>query len=186
MKKELIISVFGSSRPKETDADYLEARTLGRKLGEAGFAVCTGAYSGIMEAISRGAKAAGAKTYGVSTEAFRDAKVNAWVDVEIRTKSWQERLFEIIKLGDGFVACKGGTGTLAELAVAWEMMNKSVMPVKPLIAMGAFWGPALQCIRSVEIAGANPWAEANGALVRMASTADEVAQIFKQQLHQDL
>ena len=56
-------------------------------------------------------------------------------------KTWQDSLFEIIRLGDGFVACKGGTGTLAELAVAWEMMNKSVMPAKPFVALGEFWTP---------------------------------------------
>src|SRR5256886_10122639 len=42
-----------------------------------------------------------------------------------------ERLFELIRCADAFVACKGGTGTLVELAVVWEMLNKSVMPQKP-------------------------------------------------------
>src|SRR5216117_3111000 len=72
-----------------------------------------------MEAVSRGAKEAGGKTYGVTAEFFKP-KANAWIDVEVRMKTWQERLFELIRLGDGFVACKGGTGTLVELAVVWD------------------------------------------------------------------
>ena len=36
---ERIITVFGSSRPRENEADYEEAVALGRALGEAGFAV---------------------------------------------------------------------------------------------------------------------------------------------------
>jgi uncharacterized protein (TIGR00725 family) len=139
MEKELIVSVFGSSRPRENDAEYKEAAALGRALAERGFAVCTGAYGGTMEAVSRGAKEAGGKTYGVTAEFFENAKANEFVDVEVRKKTWQERLFGIIEMGDGLVACKGGTGTLAELAVAWEMMNKSVMAAKPFVALGKFW-----------------------------------------------
>jgi uncharacterized protein (TIGR00730 family) len=170
MPKELIISVFGSSRPRENDAEYNDARALGRALAERGFAVCTGAYAGVMEAASRGAKDAGGKTYGVTADAFPKAKANEWVDVEVRVATWQDRLFELIRLGDGFVACKGGTGTLAELAVVWEMMNKSVMPAKPLVVIGDFWKPMLGRVREVEFGAANPWAEGSKQLVSEVAT----------------
>src|SRR5215468_5503844 len=140
MTSEKIITVFGSSRPKEQDPDYADARALGRALAARGFAVCSGGYAGVMEAVSRGAKEAGGKTYGVTAEFF-GAKSNAWVDVEVRMKTWQERLFELVRLGDGFVACKGGTGTLVELAVVWEMLNKSVVTGKPFAVLGEFWTP---------------------------------------------
>ncbi len=146
---------------------------LGRLLAEKGFAVCTGAYRGTMEAASRGAKDAGGKTYGVTADAFAAAKANAWVDVEVRVATWQERLFELIRLADGFVACKGGTGTLAELAVAWEMMNKSVMAAKPLVALGEFWQPIIKCVREVEAGPENQWAEGNARIVRSVATASE-------------
>src|SRR4030088_3545913 len=175
MTKELIISVFGSSRPRENDADYAEARALGSALARKGFAVCTGGYGGTMEAVSRGAKDAGGKAYGVTAEFFSAAKANEWVDVEVRVKTWQERLFEIIRLGDGFVACKGGTGTLAELAVAWEMMNKSVMPPKPFVALGEFWTPILNCVRGVEVGQENPWAEAQAQILKTVATPEEAA-----------
>src|SRR6266849_1330872 len=119
---ERIISVFGSSRPRDNDPDYQEALSLGRRLGAAGFAICSGGYGGVMEAVSRGAKDAGAKTYGITAEFFVAAKLNPWVDVEVRKKTWEERLFELIRRADAFVACKGGTGTLVELAVVWEML----------------------------------------------------------------
>jgi uncharacterized protein (TIGR00725 family) len=167
---ERIITVFGSSRPREGEADYEQARELGRELACSAFAVCTGGYGGVMEAVSRGAKEAGCKTYGVTAEFFKSAKANQWIDVEVRVKSWQDRLFELIRLGDGFVACKGGTGTLAELAVVWEMLNKSVMTGKPFVSLGDFWQPILERVREVEMAHANSWGEASGTLVaRMAS-----------------
>jgi len=42
MKEERIVTVFGSSRPRERDAEYEEARELGRMLTTSGFSVCSG------------------------------------------------------------------------------------------------------------------------------------------------
>src|SRR5271154_4213144 len=93
MAQEFIVTVFGSSRPREGDADYEEARVLGRALAKHGFAVCSGGYGGVMEAVSRGAKESGGKTYGVTAEFFKSAKTNSWIDIEVRKKTWEERLF---------------------------------------------------------------------------------------------
>lgn len=177
MKKEMIVTVFGSSRPKEKDADYQEALELGKALAQAGFAVCSGGYGGVMEAASRGAKEAGGKTYGVTADFF-GRKTNEWVDVEVRKKTWEERLFSLIELGDGFVACKGGTGTLVELAVVWEMLNKSVMKDKPFAVLGEFWQPILDRVREVEqskrpSSEASRWGEAKAELVKSAKTPEE-------------
>jgi uncharacterized protein (TIGR00725 family) len=174
---ERIITVFGSSRPHEGDADYVDARSLGAELARTGFAVCSGGYGGVMEAVSRGAKEAGGKTYGVTAEFFKP-EANAWIDVELRMKTWQERLFELIRLADGFVACKGGTGTLVELAVVWEMLNKAVILAKPFAVLGDFWVPVLDRVREVELGHPAPWGEANGRLVHVAaSCADAVSHL---------
>ena len=177
--KEKIVTVFGSSRPREGDADYEEARALGRSLAKHGLAVCTGGYGGVMEGISRGAKEAGGKTYGVTAEFFRRS-ANEWVDTEVRMKTWEERLFELIRLADGFAVCKGGTGTLVELAVVWEMLNKSVMTGKPIAVVGHFWQPILDRVREVEQGPASStqgrvWGEANGNLVHTAATPEQAA-----------
>jgi uncharacterized protein (TIGR00730 family) len=186
MNQEKIITVFGSSRPGEGDADYAEARELGMLLSKQGFAVCSGGYGGVMEAVSRGAKAAGGKTYGVTANFFaRDT--NEWIDVEVRKQTWEERLFGLIDLADGFVACKGGTGTLVELAVVWEMLNKSVMTTKPFAVLGEFWRPILQRVREVEQGGHRQsesarWGEANGDLVKSAGTPREVVEYLAEHL----
>jgi uncharacterized protein (TIGR00725 family) len=183
---EKIITVFGSSRPQQDDADYLEARALGEQLAKAGFAVCSGAYGGVMEAVSRGAKSVGGKTYGVTSEFFSAAKANAWIDVEMRMKTWDERLFELIKMGNGFVVCKGGTGTLAEFAVLWEMQNKAVVERRPIVALGDFWTPILSRVREVEVAAnknvATPWAESAGPLIKIAGTAKAAADYLEESL----
>lgn len=175
MLKNAIITVFGSSRPPEGQADYEEARTLGRALARHGFSVCTGGYGGVMEAASRGAKEAGGKTIGVTAEFFKNAKRNGWVDEEVTMSTWEERLFELIRRADGFVACKGGTGTLVELAVVWEMLNKAVMQARPFAVLGEFWQPVVDRVRQVELGHRAPWGEANGPLLYMAATPGDAA-----------
>jgi len=184
MNTEVIVTVFGSSRPRESSPDYEEARVLGRALAKHGFSVCSGGYGGVMEAASRGAKEAGGKTYGVTAEFFKSAKLNRWIDVEVRKQTWEERLFELIQMGHGFVACKGGTGTLVELAVVWEMLNKSVMTRKPFAVLGNFWAPIVERVREVELGHPGSWGEANGRLVYIAGTPGDAANHLQQTLKQ--
>jgi uncharacterized protein (TIGR00725 family) len=186
VNEERIITVFGSSRPAETHPDYLEALQVGRLLAHHGFAVCSGGYGGVMEAVSRGAKEANGKTYGVTAEFF-SRPANPFVDVEVRVKTWEERLFELIRLADGFVACKGGTGTLVELAVVWEMLNKSVIAPKPVAIVGNFWQPILDRVREVELgprasSGSRVWNEAGGNLIHSAATPEDAANFLAAQL----
>ena len=176
-----IITVFGSSRPRPGEPDYEQARLLGSALAARGFAVCTGGYGGVMEAASRGAKEAGGRTLAVTAKFFRSG-TNAWVDEEHAVETWQERLFELIRLGHGYVACKGGTGTLVELAVVWEMLNKGVIAGKPFVALGDFWAPILERVREVELADGSRWGEAVARLVHMASTPAEAADFFARTL----
>ena len=186
MSVEKIVTVFGSSRPQEGDADYAEARELGKQLARRGLAVCSGGYGGVMEGVSRGAKDEGGTTYGVTAEFFKRA-ANEWVDTEVRVKTWEDRLFELIRLADGFAVCKGGTGTLVEHAVIWEMLNKSVMAGKPVVVVGEFWQPILERVREVEQApgastGGRVWGEADGNLVYSAGTVEEAVDYLAQRL----
>ncbi len=176
-----VITVFGSSRPREGAPDYEEARALGRELAGRGFLVCTGGYGGVMEAASRGAKEAGGRTLAVTAEFF-STHANPWVDQEVRVNTWQERLFELIRRGQGYVACKGGTGTLVELAVVWEMLNKGVMPHKQFVVLGEFWRPILERVREVEASQPSPWGEASNRLIHIAASPAEAADYLAQHL----
>jgi uncharacterized protein (TIGR00725 family) len=179
--RDKVVTVFGSSRPKPHDPAYGEARALGQELARAGLVVCTGGYSGVMEAVSRGAKEAGGKTLGITADFFRRG-ANAWVDEEVRMKTWQDRLFELIRRGDGYAACRGGTGTLAELAVVWEMLNKAVLPPRPFVALGPFWLPILERVREVETGHRSARGEANRQLIHQAATPADAAGYLAGQL----
>ena len=180
-QKLKIITVFGSSRPEEGHADYAEAFELGRALASAGFAVCSGGYGGVMEAVSRGAHESAGRVLAVTSSFFR-SRANRWVEEETRVATWQERLFELVRLGDGYVACKGGTGTLVELAVVWEMLNKKAMERRPFVVLGKFWQPILERVREVEQGHGSKWGESSDPLVHQAATPAEAAQFLAGEL----
>lgn len=170
-----IVTVFGSSRPRPGDAQYSVAQELGGELARKGFIVCSGGYAGTMEAVSRGVKEAGGQTIGITAHFFK-AHANQFIDQEIRKKTWQERLFALIEHSDAFVTCPGGTGTLAELAVVWEMLNKNVISGKPLVVLGEFWRPIIDRVREVELGHESRWGEKQNSLIyRAVSPADAAA-----------
>jgi hypothetical protein len=148
------VTIFGSAFPSEGSPAYEEARRLGRLLAEAGFAVCNGGYEGVMAASARGAREAGGQTIGVTCTLW-PRPANRWIVEEVRTDSFLARLMTLIERGDAYVVLPGGTGTLAELALAWEMMNKSSLSrtvggQKPLLVMTPYWLPVIECLKQEE------------------------------------
>ena len=148
------VTIFGSAFPAEGSSAYEDARRLGRRLAEAGFAVCNGGYEGLMAASARGAREAGGHTVGITCVLW-PRFANPWIVEEVRTASFPERLMTLIERGDAYVVLPGGTGTLAELALTWEMMNKSSLACtvggkKALLVMVPYWLPVIECLKQEE------------------------------------
>ena len=130
-----------------------------------------------MEAVSRGTKEAGGRTIGITAQFFK-ARANQFIDEEIHKKTWQDRLFALIDRGDAFIACPGGTGTLVELAVAWEMLNKHVVSQKPLVVLGEFWHPIIDRVREIELGHDSRWGEQHESLIHRAGSPADAAQFL--------
>lgn len=144
-RSSAIVTIFGSALPREESEQYRLAYDLGKALAGAGFTVATGGHSGVMEAASLGASEAGGPVIGVLAQSM-SRKANRWVGRRIVVDDWEKRLQKLIEIGAGYVALNGGTGTLVELAVAWEMMAKRIIPCRPLVALGDFWQPVVERI----------------------------------------
>lgn len=84
--------------------------------------------------------------------------------------------------GHGYVTCPGGTGTLVELAVVWEMLNKGAMAEKPLVILGEFWQPVVERVREVEMAHSSRWAEQAQPLVHLAPAPAHAASHLAERL----
>jgi len=141
-----IISVFGGRHPVPGDQEYEEAVRLGSLLAARGFEVMSGGYSGAMEAVSRGALQAGGTAIGVTMEVFGSLPPNRFLTREIRSRDFFERLEILALKADGFIALRGGMGTLTEVGLIWNMLQTKTMPHKPMILLGECWRPMLQAV----------------------------------------
>lgn len=136
--KAKTITIFGSSMPKPGDKDYEDAYIIGKRLGEQGFNICSGGFQGIMDGVSKGAKEAGAEAIGITVPLFK-AQSSKFLTYEIKCNTLFERLDNLITYGDGFIILPGGTGTLLEISLVWEMLNKNLSEPKPVACLGEMW-----------------------------------------------
>ncbi|NLX03992.1 MAG: LOG family protein [Phycisphaerae bacterium] len=139
-----VVTTFGSSKPKPPDPRYSQAYELGCALGQAGYTLCNGGYGGTMEATAKGAKDAGSSTIGVTCTCFSRSGPNPYIDREIPTDDLMARLKILLDIGQAYVVLPGGSGTLVELALVWELIAKRLAPVRPIILYGHFWQPVIR------------------------------------------
>ena len=132
------ITVFGSSLPEQGSEEFNTAYNLGKLLAQNNFNVCTGGYRGIMTAVSKAAVENGAEAIGVTVNNW-GVVPNKYLTKEVKCKSLFERISKLVEIGDAYVVLQGGTGTLLELSVVWEFMNKKLLEIKPAACHSKMW-----------------------------------------------
>jgi len=164
--KATVVTVFGSSAPRRRSTAYELARDLGRAIAGAGWTLCNGGYGGTMEAAARGAVEAGGHTIGVTCSLFGRTGPNRYIQQEIPTFDLLTRLNTLVRLGNAHVVLPGGTGTLLELALVWELLNKRlVRRAAPVILLGDHWTPLVDLVRREQPDAREPWLAATPAEV---------------------
>jgi uncharacterized protein (TIGR00725 family) len=128
------IAVCGASRIIDANVSEI-ARAVGAGIMRAGCTVVCGGRDGVMEAVCRGAAearaagAAGGFIVGILPGATKD-DANPWCDVVIPTGIGYARNSIVALAGDAVIFVGGGSGTLSELAYAWQF-GKPMVAVVP-------------------------------------------------------
>ncbi len=171
------ITVFGGSRCGPDAAEYKEALRLGRLLVEAGFDVCSGGYAGVMEAISRGAHDAGGQVIGVTMEQFKSAP-NPYLKKIEPSADFYARLQILIRDSAGYIALRGGMGTVTEISLVWNKLVMNVLPQRPLILLGECWPRAIDCLRQHLVVSDDDMTH-----LTFAANAEEAVAVLQEKLH---
>ncbi len=151
-----LVTVFGGARVDEDSPLYADAVELGMLLAGVGYRVASGGYTGTMEAVLRGAREAGAHTVGYTCATFeRDFRPNPWVVEERKSRVLSTRIQRIADESDAFVVVHGGLGTLAEMALVWNMLLAGELPAKPLVVVGAEWPRVIDMVHAETQMGAS-------------------------------
>lgn len=132
------LTIFGSSIPIPGEKEYEDAYFIGKTLAKKGFNICSGGAQGIMDAVSKGAKEEGREAIGITIAVF-NAVSSSHLTKEISRDTLFQRLDDLISYGDGFIILPGGTGTLLEISLLWEMFNKNLLGEKPTACLGEMW-----------------------------------------------
>ncbi|HET9757404.1 MAG TPA: TIGR00730 family Rossman fold protein [Candidatus Limnocylindrales bacterium] len=172
------VSVFGSARTKPDHRYYRQARELGRRLAEAGYAVITGGGPGIMEAANRGCQDGGGLSVGCNIELPMEQGLNQYVDLGVEFRYFFARKVMFVKYADAFVIFPGGYGTLDELFEALTLIQTKKVQDFPVILMGTdYWTGMVEWIRDSLLAEAaiNP---EDVDLLRLTDDPEEAATII--------
>ena len=142
------ITVFGSARVKAGDDLYTKAYELALTLGKNQFNLITGGGPGVMEAVNKGALAAGVKSVGINIELPFEQKPNPYIDLPLSFRYFFVRKVMFVKYAIAYVVLPGGFGTLDELFEAITLIQTRKIRPFPVILMGSdYWGEMIAFMR---------------------------------------
>jgi uncharacterized protein (TIGR00730 family) len=142
------VSIFGSARVPEGNRVYEEARDVGRRFAEAGFAVVTGGGPGVMEAANRGAREGRGLSVGFNIELPHEQSPNPYVDIELTFHHFYARKTMFVKAAEGFVIFPGGFGTLDELFESLTLIQTGKVLHFPVVLFDTgYWTPLRRWVR---------------------------------------
>jgi len=143
------VSIFGSSRAPRTGRFYALAEKTASLLAKNGYAVITGAGSGIMEAANKGAKEAKGESIGLNILIPIVQRPNRYVTRLIDFKYFFCRKVMFLKYSKAFVVFPGGFGTLDELFEAITLVQtKRVDPMPVILVNRGYWKGLMDWIHS--------------------------------------
>ncbi|MBS1794033.1 MAG: LOG family protein [Acidobacteria bacterium] len=169
-----IVTIFGGSKCSENSIEYRQARELGGKLAEAGFTICTGGYLGVMEAASRGAREKGGRVFGIVMNQFK-GEPNRYLTDKVATDHFYGRLQNLITRSVGFVALRGGMGTVTEISLVWNKLQTGVLDKRPLVLLGECWKEVVKAWQDNLVVS-----DRDVSLLDFAADADEACRIIVQ------
>lgn len=173
------VTVFGSARFKEGHPYYELARTLGRRLAQAGFAVMTGGGPGVMEAANRGAKEAAGLSLGCNIELPMEQKPNPYLDKFIEFEHFFVRKVMLVKYSTAFVVMPGGFGTLDEAFEVITLMQTGKLESFPVVALGGdFWSNLGAFVQETMLAEGTI-SQKDLHLIKLATNVEEAINFLK-------
>jgi len=120
----LQVAVVGSASNQLSEAQRALAFQVGKLVIDSGCRLINGGMSGVMEQAARGARSSGRYQPGDVIgilPSYSKAEANPYIDIALPTGLGVARNAVLMAACDGVIALDGGSGTLSEIALAWQM-----------------------------------------------------------------
>jgi uncharacterized protein (TIGR00730 family) len=171
------VALFGSARVAEGSKPYEDARVVGRRFGEAGWAVVTGGGPGVMEGANRGAQEGGGQSVGFNIELPHEQGANPYLDLEYTFDHFYARKVCFVRPSEGFVIFPGGFGTLDELYESLVLMQTGKIRHFPVVLFDSdYWGEMIDWIKS-ELLADGMISPDDTELLQVTDDADEAVRL---------
>ena len=171
------VALFGSARVAEGSKPYEAARAVGRRFGEAGWAVVTGGGGGVMEGANRGAQEGGGQSVGFNIELPHEQSANPYLDLEYTFDHFYARKVCFVRPSEGFVIFPGGFGTLDELYESLVLMQTGKIRHFPVVLFDSdYWGEMIDWIKS-ELLADGMISPDDAELLQVTDDADEAVRL---------
>lgn len=146
------VTMFGSARSAEGDADYELAREIARRLVKQGYGIITGGGPGIMEAGNRGAAEAGGLSVGLNIDLPFEQQPNPYANIQMDFRYFFIRKVMFVKYAKAFVILPGGFGTLDELFESLTLIQTRRIGRFPVILVDkSYWQGLIEWIKNTLI-----------------------------------
>jgi uncharacterized protein (TIGR00725 family) len=126
----------------------------------------------VMEAASRGARERGGRVFGIVMNQFK-SEPNRYLTDKVASSHFYERLQNLITRSVGFIAIRGGMGTVTEISLVWNKLQTGVLEPRPLVLLGESWKKVVQAWKENLVVS-----EADISLLDFANSAEEACQII--------
>ena len=141
------VALFGSARVLEGSKPYEDARAVGRRFGERGWAVVTGGGGGVMEGANRGAREGGGISVGFNIELPHEQGSNPYLDIRHTFDHFYARKVCFVRPSEGFVIFPGGFGTLDEMYESLTLIQTGKIRHFPVVLYDSdYWEEMIEWI----------------------------------------
>lgn len=167
MARRVQISVIGYDSKLCTEEAYSSAVAVGKEIAMRGGVLVCGGLGGVMEAACKGASDAGGLSVGI-IPSDQSTDANKYCDLVVTTGLGFARNFPVVYSGDAIIIVGGGSGTLMEVAAAYQK-GRAMVALRGTGGVADAWsGKYLDERKKVRIIGANTPKEAVVASLRLA------------------
>lgn len=181
LKKERVVSIFGSHLDKEGDHEYEQARKLAQLLAKEGITVLTGGGPGIMEAANRGALEAGGRSVGINLKFLSGEEKNKYIKESVGFYYLFVRRVMLAHAAQGYVFFPGGFGTLDEFfEISTLVSTKKLHYEIPVVLVGKdYWSSLKSWIEKVPIKKYQTLSKQGLSFWKIADSPKEAIELLK-------
>jgi hypothetical protein len=102
------------------------------------------------------------------------AEPNRFLTDKVATQHFYERLQNLITRSIGFIALRGGMGTVTELSLVWNKLQTRVIDPRPLVLLGDCWPKVVKSLQENLVVS-----EADISLLDFALSPEEAVAIIE-------